>query len=176
MQKVTIGRVEGFVLAFVLTFAVVAAACGGDDDDATNGNGSGGEPTATTAADNGNGDAATPTEAAGQPGGNGSESGGTISVGEESWTVVADGQCSVFPGPVVYVWGHAAEDESVEITIDYDPDGDFISAVLEGPDTNWSSHDDDISMELDGQTLRGEGTFASSTGETAEGSFEVTCS
>jgi hypothetical protein len=176
MQRLGFRRLEGMVLALVLAFAVVAAGCGGDDDDTANGNGTAGGATATSTTDNGNGESATPTEAANEPAGGSNENGGTINVGAESWTVVADGQCSVFDGPVVYVWGHAAEDEDIEITIDYDPDGDLISAVVEGPDTNWSSYDDDISMELDGQTLRGEGTFTSGSGQTAEGAFEVSCS
>jgi hypothetical protein len=173
MQLFGIRWLEGIVLAFVLTFAFVAAGCGDDDDDTTNGGAPAGDPTATTEA---NGDSPEPTEAAGQPGGDGRDSGGTIRVGNESWTVVPDGQCSVFSGPVVYIWGHAAEDEDIEITIDYDPDGDLISASIEAPDNNWGSHDDDINMELDGQTLRGEGTFTSGSGQTADGSFEVTCS
>ncbi len=149
--------------------------CGDDDDDTTNGGTPAGQPTATTEANGGNDDSPEPTEAAGQPSGGGGDSGGTIRIGDESWTVVPDGQCSVFSGPVVYIWGHAAEDEDIEITIDYDPNGDFISASIESGDgsVNWLG--DDISMELDGQKLRGEGTFTSGTGQTAEGSFEVSC-
>lgn len=37
----------------------------------------------------------------------------------ETWTVDPSMQCSVFPGPIVNIAGYAAEDDSIEVVIDY---------------------------------------------------------
>jgi hypothetical protein len=103
--------------------------------------------------------------------------GGTLTVGAETWTIVPAIQCSVFPGNVISIAGHAAEDPSLEIVIDYGgPTGVRIGD--EGTGTSWFGVRDTIQVDIDGKTIRGTATFSDSssgTGESQPGSFEVNC-
>lgn len=173
-RRITPRTTRTSALVVALALALLLAACGNDDTDT---NGSDVEPLAT-ATDNGSGSEPTEPADTGQDDADNGNEGGTITIGGESWTVVPEIQCAFFPGPVVYVAGHAMENSEIEITIDYEPDADFISAAVQGPDDDpyWVSQDEAISMEIDGQTLRGEGTFtAFFGGDAADGSFEVSC-
>lgn len=105
--------------------------------------------------------------------------GGTITVGEESWTFVPSTQCSVYPGNVVHIAGHAAEDPSLEIVIDYSPDDGYAEARV-GSDSGagWHAMRDTLTFQIDGKHVVGSATFnvyATGTGESAQGSFEITC-
>lgn len=104
------------------------------------------------------------------------EPGGTITIGGESWAIDPSVQCSVFPGPIVNIAGYAAEDDAIEIVIDYGgPTGVRVGG--NGP-VSWHAVRNTIDIEIDGAYVRGTATFtefASGTGESAEGSFEVTC-
>lgn len=104
--------------------------------------------------------------------------GGTITVGNETWTIVADGQCAVHGGQLASIWGHLAEAPDREVTIDFDPSNNLVEAKIEaaGGGVLWRSGDDDIEMSIDGSTVSGEGMFAEDYGPAeTEGSFEVTC-
>ncbi|MDZ7842396.1 MAG: hypothetical protein U5R46_16475 [Gammaproteobacteria bacterium] len=110
---------------------------------------------------------------------------GTFTVGEDTWTVVPSTQCSVFPGNIVMISGHAADNEEVEIVIDHDPSSGLVSAYVQGPDDSpyWIAEDDAITFEIDGKTVKGSGTFKVGLGGTVEagqprerqGSFAITC-
>jgi hypothetical protein len=106
------------------------------------------------------------------------ERGGTITVGEESWTIVPSIQCSIYPGNVVSIAGHAAGDPSLEIVIDYGgPSGVRIGDG--GSEVSWNAIRDTIKIEIDGTHVTGTATFstgAGGSGESAPGSFDVNCS
>jgi hypothetical protein len=103
---------------------------------------------------------------------------GVIEIDSETWTIVPSIQCSVYPGPVVSIAGHAAEDEAIEIVIDYavqrSPVG--VSVEKSGGPPSWSAGRDALSFEIDGNHVKGEGTFSESLGgKQAEGRFEIAC-
>ena len=102
--------------------------------------------------------------------------GGTITVGDDSWTIVPSTQCSVFPGNVVSISGHAAEDPSLEIVIDVGgPDQVVIGS---GRDALWHAGRDTLQVQVDGKHVQGTATFtrgASGVGESRQGSFDVRC-
>lgn len=153
-------------LATVLSLSMFASACDNGDD--------------STAADESNtGSASDSAE------GENARKTGTITVGSDTWTVVPSTQCSVYPGDVVSIAGHAPSDEAIEIVLDYDPSSELIQAYVKGPDDSpyWIAADDDISFEIDGKTVAGSGTFSVGLGarveegqpRQAEGSFEINC-
>lgn len=153
----------------IAALALAAVACGGDDDDA--GSGDRTPPADPT-------QPAAPTQPSGD-GGNATETGaGTVTIGDTTWTVEPDQQCSVYPGPVVAISGRAAEDPRVEITIDYDEAAGPNAVWLRDVETSavWSAEGDQVSFDIAGNTVRGTGTFYNwTTGETADGSFDVRC-
>ncbi|MFW6084180.1 MAG: hypothetical protein ACODAA_03110 [Gemmatimonadota bacterium] len=119
-------------------------------------------------------------ETAAETAGDGNEEtpGGTITVGDESWTVVADRQCAVRGGQLASIWGHLAEHPDREVTIDHDPASGLVEAKIEAAEGGvlWRSGGDDVEMTIDGNTVSGEGMFGESYGPAeTEGSFEVTC-
>ena len=105
-----------------------------------------------------------------------SQRGGSITVGDDSWTVVPSTQCSIYPGNVVSIAGHTAEDPTLEIVIDYGgPNQIRIGGEFDGL---WHAMHDTIKVEIAGKRIRGTATFNESlagTGKSAEGSFEVNC-
>lgn len=105
------------------------------------------------------------------------ERGGTIAVGEESWTIVPSISCSIYPGGIVNIAGHAAENPELEIVIDWGgPNQARIAESDSGP--GWHAIRDTLNVEVDGNTVRGSATFSeyfTGTGDRAEGSFEVDC-
>jgi hypothetical protein len=107
--------------------------------------------------------------------------GGTITVGEQVFTFVPSIQCSVYPGNVVSIAGHATEDESAEITIDYTPDGDGPTGVTIGTDSrpgSWFSIGETLHFEIDGRHVRGTTTFSEyrgGNGRNEKGSFDISC-
>lgn len=108
----------------------------------------------------------------------GSSRSGTLTVGEASWTFLPSTQCSIYPGNVVSIAGHAAEDPSVEIVIDYGgPTGVTIGTY--GREPWWQAVRDTIEVEIEGRRRIG-GTatfevFRNGAKETAEGSFDISC-
>ncbi|MDZ7727074.1 MAG: hypothetical protein U5Q44_02130 [Dehalococcoidia bacterium] len=197
------------ILLALLLLPALAVACGGDDDDDAGDTADGGEAADSgdngddagndsdnmdTGDDNGSDDASSDMddmddEDAGQDMDDGDDAGsddetaGTVTVGDDSWTFVPSISCSVFPGPVAYLAGHAAEDESVEITIDYDPDGDLINAQVSSADAgfNWIAGDrtleNDLEFEISDNTVTATGTFTNQVagGESAGGTIDITC-
>jgi hypothetical protein len=111
--------------------------------------------------------------------GAGGDSVGTVKIGEETWNIVASGQCSmetVQNGlPVVSIAGHAESDESIEITLDFDPRdiGLVLTLTDAGGDPSWSANTD-FAVQAGATHLSGEGTF-SRGGEMVPGSFEAAC-
>jgi hypothetical protein len=107
--------------------------------------------------------------------------GGTITVGETTWTVVPATQCSVYPGNVVAIAGHLADDPGVEVIIDRFSDGPGDGGARIGPETgdnSWHAMPDTLVFAIDGKRVRGTATFNryfSGTGDSAEGSFDVNC-
>ena len=107
--------------------------------------------------------------------------GGTITVGEQSFTFVPSIQCSVYPNNQVNIAGHTAEDESLEVTIDYYPENDGPIGVIlgtDGRDGSWFSSRESTKFEIDGRQVRGTTTFTEfrgGNGKSAEGSFEIRC-
>ena len=104
---------------------------------------------------------------------------GSIKINGQAWTVVPAIQCGVYPGPVVAIAGHAAEDEAIEITIDYDSNG-LVQAAVENPDglPAWRSSDGSLSVSVTGGLVTGKANFTSSVAgstATAQGTFEVNC-
>lgn len=108
---------------------------------------------------------------------NGSPRGGTFTVGDESWAIVPATQCSVYPGNVVNIAGHAAGNPELEIIIDWGgPNQARVAESDSGP--GWHAIRDTLKVEVNGKAVRGTATFseyATGTGKTAEGSFEVNC-
>ncbi|GAB2505902.1 hypothetical protein [Arenimonas alkanexedens] len=105
---------------------------------------------------------------------------GTIEIDGQSWTFVPDVQCRVYPGPVAYVAGHAANDETIEIVIDYNPGDGVIGASVESTDGTlfWEAGKDALTFEINGRRIKGEGDFTASSGgeiRTARGKFEIDC-
>ncbi len=156
------------VSAIIGTVALVAA-CGGDDSEDTPNNGAtpdmGSQPTAGPS---------------GGQGGQGDQ-GGTITIGDQTWTIVPTIQCGNYYEQTgqVYISGVAAEDENIEISIDYD---DSLKAAAVGHSQSreapqWQANEDSgITFEVDGDTIRGSGTFIDFLSlEEQPGSFEVTC-
>jgi hypothetical protein len=155
---------QRWVLLAVAVFLV--AACGGDDDED---NGSGPEATATGEPDGDDG--------SDEPiGGGGDDGTGTFTLGDDTWTFVASLQCGIFPGPIVAISGNAAEDADIELLVDFDEDSDLVAATANTPEGTWLAENEDVSIEVDGSKVRGQGTFREFiSGDTAEGSFEITC-
>lgn len=103
------------------------------------------------------------------------ERGGTITVGEDTWVIVPK-SCSVYPGPIVNIWGSAASDPSLEITIDYG--GPDQAVVGSGRDVLWRAKKETLEVQIEGRVVRGTATFSEGMGgggKSASGSFEVNC-
>ena len=142
------------LISFSLVLIFAATGCSGD------------EPTSGSAAVSAEG--AKPVKAV--------ERGGTISVGEETWILVPK-FCSVYPGNVVNIAGHAQGDPSLEIVIDHGgPDQVVIGSG--GREALWYAMKETLKIQVDGKNVKGAATFNKSmygSGESAEGSFEVNC-
>ena len=104
---------------------------------------------------------------------------GFIEIDGQTWTVVPDVQCNVFPGPVVAIAGHAAEDKGTEIVVDFNlPDGPTgVSVVPSNGTTEWHA-ESAMNFDITGKRVRGAGYFAGSLRgamRQAQGRFEITC-
>jgi len=106
-----------------------------------------------------------------------SQRGGAITVGEQSWTIILSTQCSVYPGPIVNIAGHAKDNPSLEIVIDYGgPTGARIDN--DGSAEGWHAIRETLKVEIDGKRIQGTATFnkmSGGSGDSAEGSFDVQC-
>lgn len=142
-------------LSFMVAF-VVLTGCG--EDGATNNNAS---PTAAEVSQ------ASPS----------TKQSGTITVGDERWTISPMKQCSVYPGGIVNIWGYAADNDSLEIVIDYGgPTGARIGN--DGPNVKWQAERETLEVDIDGKSVRGTATFnryVNGIKESAEGSFQINC-
>jgi hypothetical protein len=102
-----------------------------------------------------------------------------VTIGGDTWNIVASVQCSMETAqnglPVVSIAGHAEGDESIELTLDFDPrDIGLVLAVTgAGGAPSWSANTDFVT-QAGATRISGEGTF-SGGGETVEGSFEAAC-
>lgn len=107
----------------------------------------------------------------------GQQRGGTITVGKETWTIVPSISCSVYPGNVVHIAGHAAENTELEIVIDWGgPNHARVAESDSGP--GWHAIRDTLDVEVDGNTVKGSATFSEffgGSGDRADGSFDVNC-
>lgn len=104
---------------------------------------------------------------------------GTITIDGQIWTVIADEQCSVGPGPVVSIAGHAAEDEKVEIVIDYSgaegPTG--VSVTKPDKTVDWTAYAS-MNFQIERQRVQGAGYFDGTVRgvrKQAAGRFDVDC-
>lgn len=103
------------------------------------------------------------------------ERGGTITVGEEIWTIVPK-ICQVHSEDVVNISGHAAEDPSLEIVIDYGGPNQVV--IGSGSDILWRAIKDTIEIQVEGRSVRGTASFNqgyAGGGNSAEGLFDVNC-
>lgn len=105
------------------------------------------------------------------------ERGGTITVGGETWTIVPSISCSVYPGGIVNIAGHAAENPELEVVIDW---GEPNQARIAESDSEpgWHAIRDTLEIRVDGSKVTGHATFSEfsgGTGKRAEGSFQVGC-
>ena len=170
---------------------LLVAACGGGDDDSSS------SPTSSSGS-SGGGDAA-PTATSEAAAGSGGSSGGaapsgddvvgSVTIGDETWGIVANIQCdfteteggvpgNTFEVTVVAIAGHAEGDESVEISIDFDPRDAGLAIALQGGDAGWAANNEGFpSVSVGTTSISGEGTFdsTSSPGTTETGSFEARC-
>lgn len=100
-----------------------------------------------------------------------------ISVGEQTWTIVANIQCSVYPGPLVHVAGHAEGDEQMEITFDYGgPTQISVHDTRTG--SQWRASANSMQVNIDGKRVSGTAEFFSNGAgglQSAEGSFDIQC-
>ena len=107
--------------------------------------------------------------------------GGTITVGDQTWTLVPSMQCSVYPNNQVNIAGHAANDPDFEITVDYYPDGDGPIGVTGGSygrAGSWGTQRPTVTFTIEGKHVRGTATFDVITQQgqqTVDGSFSITC-
>ena len=90
-----------------------------------------------------------------------------------------DIRCTVAPGPVVSIAGHAAEDKSVEIIIDYNgtegPTG--VSVIKPGGTLEWVAYASMI-FQIERKRVQGAGYFtgmARGIEKQAAGKFDVDC-
>ena len=104
---------------------------------------------------------------------------GTITIDGRTWEVIADVQCSVLPGPVVAIAGHAADDEAVEIVIDYNGNQEPTGASVKKPDgtVDWTAYAS-MNFQIERQRVQGSGYFTGMSGGAqtqAAGQFDVDC-
>ncbi|HEX5693820.1 MAG TPA: hypothetical protein VFY00_04275 [Arenimonas sp.] len=92
---------------------------------------------------------------------------------------MADVQCSVGPGPVVSIAGHAAEDEAVEIVVDYHgtegPTG--VSVTKPGGTVDWTAYAS-MNFQIERQRVQGAGYFTGTMRgiqKQAHGRFDIDC-
>jgi len=114
-----------------------------------------------------------PTEATGP------HKAGTITIDGRTWDVIADVQCSVFPGPVVSIAGHAADDKAVEIVIDYAGAEGPTGVSVKKPDgtVDWTAYAS-MNFQIERQRAQGSGYFTGMSGGAqtqAAGQFDVDC-
>lgn len=167
----------------ILTIGLLlfAVACGGDDDDDASAPASGGAsnsaPAGTDAGSDDGGDDGGDAPATDPSGGG--DSVGSVTAGGDTWNIVASVECSmetvVNDLPVVSIAGHAESDESIEITLAFDPRdiGLQLAVTGAGGDPSWSANSDFV-VQAGATHISGEGTF-SGGGEMVEGSFEAAC-
>lgn len=101
--------------------------------------------------------------------------GGTITVGDTRYDVVAGRQCSFFPGGVIYIAGHVAGDPDTEFNFD-----DFTGAgtevnfgLFDGEVEAWAA-DTSIEYVVDGERVRGTAELITPSGPTPA-TFELSC-
>ena len=101
--------------------------------------------------------------------------GGRVTVGDETWTIVPK-LCQIHNNDLVNISGHATEDPSLEISIDYGGPNQVV--VGSGRDVLWNAMKETIEIQVEGRRVRGTANFNaghSASGESAAGSFDVTC-
>lgn len=104
---------------------------------------------------------------------------GSITIDGRKWTVIADVRCSVTAGPVVSIAGHAAEDEAVEILIDYNGNQEPTGVSVKKPDgtVDWTAYAS-MNFQIERQRVQGSGYFTGMSGGAqtqAAGQFDVDC-
>jgi hypothetical protein len=142
------------LIALMCTLAMAAASCTSDDN-------SSGAQTSTAA----NSTQSTKV----------TERGGTITVGEETWTIVPQ-FCQIHSNELVNISGHAAEDTSLEISIDYGGPNQVV--VGSGSDILWRAVKDSIEIQVEGKRVQGTATFNegyAGSGNSTDGSFDINC-
>lgn len=104
---------------------------------------------------------------------------GTITIDGQTWNLIPDTQCSVFPGPVVSIAGHAAEDPAVEIVIDYSGAEGPTGVSVTKPDgtVDWNAYAS-MNFQIERKRVQGAGYFTGTmrgVQKQAEGRFDVDC-
>jgi hypothetical protein len=162
---------------------LMAVACGGGDDvtePASDTAGSVGETDATPTSGAGSAPDATDTVVPTAPtAGSSSDAIGSVTVGDESWNVVAS-ECEFTdtgtPITLVSIVGHAEEDDSIEIMLEFDPTDTGLTLTVQsaGGDPDWTAVNETFAEQVGGMHISGEGEFSGGT-ETRKGSFDLRC-
>lgn len=102
---------------------------------------------------------------------------GVMAIGDKRWDLIPNVQCSIYPGPIVNIAGHVKGQPDLEFVVDYGgPTGARIGKFGE-PDS-WHASKESISIEIDGRTVRGAGSFGHTTPNATdriEGEFTLDC-
>ncbi len=101
---------------------------------------------------------------------------GSISVGDESWTISVLKQCSIYPGGIVNIWGLTDSEPSHEVIMDFG--GPTGVKIGEAYPPLWQAEKETLEIQINGSRLEGTATFfryAAGTKEVAQGSFEINC-
>lgn len=186
MHRHASARPPIWVLMVIAAMAVgLGMACGGGDNDSGSDGGSDTQPTATQEASSdtpSNGDSSSRGESV-----SGDTGGGTMTIGDQTWEIVADIQC-LHIGNNLGLNGHAVNDPSIQVSISAQGDAqDDSDASLKNEAENVFWRAGSIyqgatvpEFEIDGNHVQGTATFVNiyapaNAPETAEGSFEFSC-
>jgi len=107
--------------------------------------------------------------------------GGTITIGEQSWSFVPSLQCSIYPNNQVNLSGHAELNPEFEIAVDYYPDGDGpiqLTGGKYGAIGSWRAVRDTTQFDISKRQVRGTATFKLTTEKgqsSVEGAFDISC-
>lgn len=112
-----------------------------------------------------------------------SETIGSISIGDQTWRIVASIGCdfdneTASPLTLVSIAGHAEGDESIEIVIQFDPRDTGLVLTVEGAggEPSWAAINETFVTGVGAVSISGEGSFQSADGgEPTEGSFRAIC-
>ncbi len=175
--------------ALVFGFLFFAAACGGDSEPSEGSDTTAATSTADSAASSDPAPTATAQESAEataaptEPPTVDSETIRSVSVGDQTWKIVASVECdfdseTASPLTLISIAGHAEGDESIEIVLAFDPRDTGLTLTVEGTggEPSWAAINETFVVRAGAISISGEGSFQiPGGGDTTEGSFEASC-